>query len=120
MPFDVLRVNSRLAALTLNLAALTVPSALLAQSPAPARDVPFVHPVRPIYPIRPRPPAYPRPPRHRQDDDNRYRFVIDGSVVDRYLATPTQKRPPRPRQKPTPRPIGALDVFETHSTAGNE
>ena len=102
-------------ALVLTIAALTIPSALFAQS-APAHDVPFAHPVRPA---SPRPPMRPRPPSHRPGHtNNRYPIVIDGSVVDRYLATPVPHVPaPVPAHKPTPRPPGAPDVFEQHSTS---
>jgi hypothetical protein len=104
-------------AFALILAALAVPTASLAQS---AHDTPFVQPVRPIRPpVRRRPPVKPRPPVHGPGQNSRYTIVIDGSVVDRYLATPAPRPSPKPTRKPTPRPKGAPDVFETHST-GNE
>ena len=71
-------------------------------------------------------PAYKRPhpaptsaymrrpyPNHGTGNGNRYPVLIDSSVVDRYLATPT----PAPKRKPTPRPkSNGEDVFETHSS----
>ena len=99
-------------ALALTLAALTIPSALFAQSQEP--DAP---PMRRRPPVLPRRPAAPRPPAQRPPQDERYRITIDGSVIDRYLATPVPKHVPKPKRKPTPRPKGAPDVFETHSTS---
>jgi hypothetical protein len=86
-------------------ALFVAPVALLAQSSTPN--------VRPIPPVRhPHPiPTGAHRPNHRPN--NQYPVVIDGSVMDRYLASPT----PAPKHTPTPRPNNhGQDVFETHST----
>jgi hypothetical protein len=90
---------------------LAAPSALLAQStPAQPPNV------RPIPPVRP----HPHPSggyRPRPNRPNQYPVVIDGSVINRFLATPS----PAPKHKPTPHPHNnGQDVFETHSTTDNQ
>jgi hypothetical protein len=86
--------------------------AIVAQ-PIPPQGPASPH-VRTIPPFkRPHPPARPRAPHrpvHRQNPV--YPVVIDGSLVDRYLATPT----PAPKRTAPPRSKNGQDVFETHST----
>ena len=95
-------------------AVLVVPSAIVAQqpiaSPLPARPTTQPYP-RPSY----------RPGQHRPGR-NGYSYgtggvLIDGSVINRYLRTPTPI--PTPKHRATPRPKGAPDVFEEHSTDDN-
>jgi hypothetical protein len=115
-------------AFTLMFAALALPTALLAQSPV---AVPL-NPGRPTYirppytprPVRPTPPGY-RPPGYRPGNNGHYPLIIpliiDGSVVNRYLATPGPTPRPKPAHKPTHRPNNGQDQFETHSsTDANE
>jgi len=91
---------------------ITAPSALLAQTAAP--QPPFIRPIPPNTRPRPLPSGAVRPHPYRR---NGYPVVIDGSVIDRYLATPT----PAPKHKPTPHPkSNGQDVFETHSTTDNQ
>jgi hypothetical protein len=94
------------------------PAALLAQTaqqPAPSQ-----HPVvQPIPGTRPRPtPTRPRP-NNRLRQSTGYPVIIDSSVVNRFLGTPS----PTPQHKPTPKPrptnYHGQDVFETHSTEDN-
>ena len=79
------------------------PVALLAQSTPPN--------VRPI-PVVTGPHPFPSGG-HSQHRSNRYPIVIDGSVLNRYLATPT----PAPKHTPAHhQKSNGEDVFETHST----
>jgi hypothetical protein len=92
------------------------PAALLAQ-PVPPQppQPPNVRPIPPVRPVRPRP----IPTGAHRPNPNRssaaYPVFVDGSVMNRYLATPA----PKPTRKPTPRPKNGQDVFETHSTDDN-
>jgi hypothetical protein len=101
-------------------AVLVVPSAIVAQqpviSPLPARPTMRPYP-RPSYH-----PGHNRPPNRPGYgySNNTYgngAVLIDGSVVNRYLRTPAPV--PMPKHKATPRPKGAPDVFEEHSTDDN-
>jgi hypothetical protein len=84
------------------------PSALLAQSTPP--QPPNVRPIPPVRRPHPMPTGAHQPNQHRS---NQYPVVIDSSVMNRYLATPT----PGPKRTATPRPnYHGQDVFETHST----
>jgi len=98
------------------------PAVILAQAP---QQVPLPPPSAHRSPPYKRPHAVPtgshmrRPnPNHATgygtgSGNNQYQVLIDSSVVNRYLATPT----PAPKHKPTPRPkSNGEDVFETHSS----
>jgi hypothetical protein len=83
------------------------PVALLAQNaPQPPN-------VRPIPPVKRPAPKYTGGYRSNQHGTTGYPIVIDGSVMNRFLATPT----PAPKRTPAARPQNnGQDVFETHST----
>lgn len=113
-------------AFTLALAALALPAAVLAQTPIAAPLYP-TRPqyVRPPYMLRPERPTLRRqpPPHHRPGyrpgANGPYQVYIDGSVVNRYLATPNPK--PTPTHTPSHRPNNGQDQFETlSSTDANE
>ncbi len=110
-------------AFTLALAAFALPGAVVAQTPMaaplnPGRP-PYVQPPYTPKPARPTPPGH-RPPGYRPGTNGRYPVLIDGSVVNRYLATPSPK--PTPTHKPAAhKPANGQDQFETHSsTDANE
>jgi hypothetical protein len=101
------------------LALSVVPVALSAQTagtqfhqPAPMPGHPQPPAVHPQPPVRP----HPRPPSSR--NRNNFPIVIDGSVVDRYLATPAPAPNHTAKAKPAVHPFGQ-QVFETHSTSDN-
>jgi hypothetical protein len=88
---------------------LAAPSALLAQSSPP--QPPNVRPIPPHVLPHPMPTGAHRPNNQRRF--NQYGVLIDGSVIDRYLATPT----PAPKHTHAARPkSNGQDVFETHSS----
>ena len=99
---------------------IATPVTLLAQTAL--QPIPPQPPVvKPLPPVRPRPP-HPAPTRPRPN--NRYRpttaypVIIDSTVINRFLGTPS----PTPLHKATPRPkppANGQDVFETHSTEDN-
>jgi hypothetical protein len=69
--------------------------------------------VRTIPPFkRPHPAATGRNPHRPHRPNVSPVVVIDGSFVDRYLATPG----PKSKRTPVPRANNGQDVFETHST----
>ena len=103
-------------------AALSAPLAGTAQqpivSPLPARPTMRPYP-RPSYAPGHYPPGYHPPHNH-----NGYGYgngnatvLIDGSTMNEYLRTPAPV--PSPKRQATPRPNGAPDVFEEHSTGDN-
>jgi hypothetical protein len=101
-------------ALAATFAALIVPSALLAQQPI-TTHLPPVH-QRPPH-VGPTVPSHGHQP-NRPGRPNRNPYntgvLIDGSLANQYLRTPVPAA--APTRKPTPRPKGAPDVFEEHST----
>ena len=87
------------------------PTALLAQSVPP--QPPNVQPTPPVKRPHPVPTgAFSHRPNQHGPNSRSYPVVIDGSLINRYLATPT----PAPKRTPAPRPGNGQDVFETHST----
>jgi hypothetical protein len=107
-------------------ATVFVAAATLALSPAGVAQQPMTSPL----PVRPTTRPYPRPsyrPNRHRPGQTGYSYgngngnggvLIDGSVINRYLRTPAPV--PAPKHKATPRPKGAPDVFEEHSTEDNQ
>jgi hypothetical protein len=99
--------------LRLALAACVLFSApALVAEPIPPQAPASPH-VRTIPPFkRPHPVTRPRAPHRPAHRQNVYPVVIDGTLVDRYLATPA----PASRRTAPPPSKNGQDVFETHST----
>jgi hypothetical protein len=103
-----------LAALALFAAPVALSAQPFTQQPLPP---PHGHPVPPVKP-HPFPTGgshRPMPPYHGNGNRNgtTYPIVIDGSIVNRYLATPT----PAPKHTQAAHHTNnGQDVFETHST----
>ncbi len=120
----------RLLRAALALCALASVPAVLSAQTVPQQQAPHaaVPPARRSLPYKRPVPAPTAANRHHQRPTNpnrangygvsstgngQYQVLIDSSVVNRYLATPT----PAPKHQPTPRPkSNGEDVFETHSS----
>jgi hypothetical protein len=88
-----------------------------------AQETPISAPIQPARPAYIRPPYTPKPakpgkPSKPNAGMHRYPILIDGSIVNRYLATPGPTPKPAPTHKPTPRPANAPDQFGTHTNDG--
>jgi len=95
-------------------ALFAAPAALLAQQGQPGTQSPNAVSNPPVRPPHPRPSGgFAHRPNQRYA--NGYPIVIDGSVINRLLATPT----PAPKHTHAAHPNNGEQVFETHSTTDN-
>ena len=94
----------RLRAALVACALAAVPAALTAQQ----TQTPNVHPHPPV--TRPQHPVHPHP--GASGAYGNYPLLIDGNVVNRFLATPS----PKPKRTPAAKPQFGEQTFETHST----
>ena len=86
----------------------TAPALVAQPLPPQAPNVRTIPPYKRPHPVATA--RNPHRPTHRSNAA--YPVVIDGSLVNRYLATPT----PAPKHTPAPHSRNGQDVFETHST----
>jgi hypothetical protein len=95
------------------------PAALPAQQTTTQQQppAPKVNPSKPTTPAHPHPApsgaySYHNHGSHGNPYANGYPLLIDGSVINRVLATPS----PKPKHTPAARTSNGEQVFETHST----